>query len=138
MIIPLRNRHYMVWIMLTILLPIGFFAAWRFVPNKIFDESELALLQPAVGELVQSYTTTNFVVNLRVGNVGAQVEVLIRQPLENPSTFVYLGDTVEEATTLGVLGAKGLYRFNLPRAPKEGKLIFFDRIKNETIESIVL
>lgn len=112
----LRKTHRYVWYTLAFLLPLGWLAAIRAIPDAIWQQP-VRMEQPApLPVVLQSRQSGDFLINLRQDSSGAQqqVEIFIQKPLANPNTTATLIGTAAGAETLlGLLGTRGVRRFNL-------------------------
>lgn len=149
MVPELRKRHRWMWLILTILLPMGFITAYSLIPQIPEPISKnLPALKPSPLSKIQSiHQIPQFDVSLREdNNMGLkQIEVVVKTPSNRPSTHLYLSDKsskgIERAQFLGVLGSKGIYRFNLnPAMTYQNALVvlFYDKIADEIFEEVQL
>ncbi len=149
MVPELRKRHKWMWLILTILLPMGFITAYSLIPQIPETVSQnLPAIKPTPLSKIQSiHQIPQFDVSLREGNnMGLkQVEVVVKTPSNRPSTHLYLSDKsskdIEEAQFLGILGSKGIYRFNLnPSLTYQNAFVvlFYDKIAGEVFEEVQL
>ncbi|MBV6441092.1 MAG: hypothetical protein DYG98_26275 [Haliscomenobacteraceae bacterium CHB4] len=94
--------------------------------------------------MLQSKESGDFIINLRQDSTGKhrQVEIFIKKPLSNPNTTVTAGDgrqTLDGATVLGLLGTRGVWRFDLDTLITHNKplqLRLEDKIRGRTIRTI--
>ena len=148
MIRPLRKRHLLTWILLAILLPIGFIAAFWTIPKEQSISQELQFGAPeAFSTLLQANETDDLKVQLRENpaNQLKQVEIEVKQPLGRTSALVYLANSniqkTEEGQLLNQLGSVGMYRIELDSALSAQTtfhFLFYDKIKEEVFDKIQL
>lgn len=141
MIRPLRKRHLFTWIFLAILLPIGFLAAISVIPVKDVSKQPLnfdtsRLLEPVVAE--HSTPAFHFRFRSPTDTVLKQLEVQVKETIDQPSAFVYLSNTttssIDQAELVGSLAARGTYLFDLDTAlniQTVQTIFLYDKIKNE-------
>ncbi|MGB0929321.1 MAG: hypothetical protein ACPGVB_01000 [Chitinophagales bacterium] len=149
MIPKLRRRHKWMWLILMILLPMGFIIAYSLIPeSQELVNKQLPASKPIpLAKIVSIQKTPQFDVSLREDvNLGLkQIEVRVKQTLTRPSTHLYVSDKtskeIEEALFLGILETKGAYRFNLNPAityQNAFVLLFYDKIAGEIYEEVQL
>ena len=149
MVPELRKRHKWMWLILTILLPMGFITAYSLIPQsqEVINEQLPASKPIPLSKIASIQNTPQFDVSLREdANLGMkQVEVIVKERLNRPSTHLYLSDKssreINDAQFLGVLGAQGAYRFNLNPAatyPNAFVVLFYDKIEGKIYEEVQL
>lgn len=147
MIYKLRRRHRNMWMILAVLLPIGFVSAYLAIPEFIHENEFEAWKSVAYSTIINSAETDNLLVNLRKDEnlPGQQIEVLIKQPLSSPGILVYLAEqpteNIRQANLLGSLEANGAQRFTLNDFLANFKafhLLFYDNLKKELVEKVSL
>ena len=148
MIRSLRKRHLSIWILLGLLLPIGFVMAFLAVPKLDPVEQKLQFgLEEAYPNVIGSGETDLLAVQVRENPMTGlrQIEIEVKQPLEAASALVYLtkspAEEIVDGQLLSQLGAKGKYRIELDSmlsAQKTYHLLFHDQIKASTIDKIQL
>ncbi len=109
----LRKAHRYIWFSLAVLLPLGWLAAIRAIPDEIWQQP-LRPLQPAqLPRVVRSKPSGDFIISLREDSAGMrrQIEIFVQKPLSNPNTVVTAGSNGE--VLLGLLGTRGVSRFDL-------------------------
>ena len=102
MILTQRKRHRYIWILLAILLPLGYLLSWRTIPtNKI-------------------RVNTSIPEEISVALTGGELEITVEKPLATPGLLVLIGEDVmsnpEAATMVGQLHGEGIYKFQLPES----------------------
>jgi hypothetical protein len=140
----LRKAHRYIWFLLTVLLPSGWLAAIWAIPGEVWQTPVRPEQPAAMPLLLQSKESGDFIINLRQGSAGErrQIEIFIKKPLTNPNTTVTAegGGLEEEGKILGLLGTRGIYRFDLDSLTAKNqplKLRFEDRIQNRTLRTVI-
>jgi hypothetical protein len=151
MIKPLRKRHLQIWILCAVLIPIGVIVAWMAVPKKVTQE----LLQPEAikrtRDLIFSIDKQNYRVNLYFDSTF-QLEFINRNVLSNLSLLLYKvvdssTDNIDKQELIGRIQGKGSHNFPFkldvnpngePKYSFYGKLILYDIIKKQKIDSIII
>lgn len=140
----LRKIHRYIWFLLAVLLPIGWLAAIWAIPGEVW-QTPVRLEQPAaLPVILQSKESGDFVINLLQDSTGKQrqIEIFIKKPLSNPNTTVTVegGGSKVEGEILGLLGTRGVWRFDLDSLTAKNqpfKLRFEDKIQSRTLRTIV-
>jgi len=143
MIRPLRKKHFQIWSVLSVLIPVGIITAWLSVKQPAHN----ALLQPATAEalpnIVSSADSKDYIVRLRSrSRVPEQLEWINKTILTVPSAVIYQiepGSTnVNAADLIGRIEAKGNYYFPLKTNSIYAKprFILYDFIHEKIIDSI--
>lgn len=107
----LRKRHFAIWIILGISLPIGFFAAYQAIPKPVNVDQQVLFGLPQAYEIVEkTYESEAFDARIRVGATSGmkQFEIQWKQPMPNSSQLVYLDDN----ELLGTTGGASIFRIN--------------------------
>ncbi|MCK6691202.1 MAG: hypothetical protein L6Q97_03765 [Thermoanaerobaculia bacterium] len=135
----LRKTHRYAWYALAILLPMGWLAAIRAIPGEIRQQPvrrEQALALPV---LAQSRQSGDLLINLRQDSSGTkrQLEIFIQKPLSNPNTLVILENQHAEQL-IGLLGTRGVWRFDLDSLTVPIKLRLEDKIHNRVLQKLTL
>ena len=145
MTLNLRNIHRYSWFLLAVLLPVGWLAAIRAIPDAVYQNPIRASQPEPLPIVTQSKQSGDFLFNLRQDSLARrnQIEIIISKPLENPNTTVLvgLGDpaTVRTETLLGLIGNRGVWRFELDSAVAKSStfsLMLEDRIKSVSLRTI--
>ena len=128
MITSLRKRHRYTWLILSVLLVLGFGAAFWLVQGKAYEDYSSADLAEAYPDIIKSTDQENIKLNLRKdAQENLQVEVYIKKSVPLPAPVLYLNlsgeASIQDNQVLGGVGAVGLYRF--PIETKDVKGIFF-------------
>lgn len=103
----------LIWTLLVLLLPIGLVMSIAVLPKK-FD-SPWVVNAPDVAFRTTLATENNEWLSVSIksqeNTKDKQLEIVLKKPLQIPSAYVYFQQTI-----VGVLGAKGLYRFPIDSA----------------------
>ena len=149
MIPELRKRHKWMWLILTVLLPLGFITAYSLMPKPaVLVNEQLPTSKPIpLTKVVSNRQTPQFDVSLREDNgLGIkQIEIKVKENLTRPSNHIYLSDKtsvgIENAQFLGVLTSKKAHHFNLNPAMTYQNayvVLFYDKIAEEVYEEVQL
>lgn len=148
MIHPLRRQHRYTWILLAILLPLGFTLAVIAIPEQKLHSKNLGFGKTgALMDIEKSAAGTQLKANLRKDpkQLVRQIEIMVMHPLQSPSATVYLSPeasiNINGGQFLGQLGPKGVYRFNLDSVQSqysEIHLLIYDPIKDQPIDQVRL
>ena len=113
MIPSLRNRHRLIWIGLSLLLPLLFVAAVLVIPQTAYQDLLPQATAEAYPTVLRSHDTEAFLFNLRENAQGQkQLEVVLKEILVTPTATVSLSGNAGSEVVLGQLGSQGVYRFN--------------------------
>ena len=128
MITSLRKRHRYTWLILSILLVLGFGASLWLVQASVYDDYSATDLAEAYPDIIKSTDQDNIKLNLRTdAQNNLQIEMYIKKPVPLPAPILYLNlsgeASIQGNQALGAIGAVGLYRF--PIETKDVKGIFF-------------
>jgi hypothetical protein len=135
----LRSRHRQIWVILAILLPIGWFASVWSIPAPVRQQPVRPALPPPFARILKTQTTTGFLFNLREDPAGTQkqIEVFILKPLETPGIQLYAkGAPNGHDQLLGALQTRGVYRFNLDSTLTAPVFRLEDPIHNKTVSTV--
>lgn len=135
----LRKTHRYAWYALAILLPMGWLAAIRAIPGEIRQQPvrrEQALALPV---LAQSRQSGDLLINLRQDSSGTrrQLEIFIQKPLTEPNTAVILENQPTDQL-IGLLGTRGVWRFDLDSLTVPIKLRLEDKIHGRVLQKLTL
>ena len=104
MILAQRKRHLYTWVVLGLLLPLGFGLSWQVIPQ---DKIEIPAKHMEFISVEYSHHGGD-----------AILEIQIRKPLAAPGLLVLLGKKSnshpESAILIGQINGMGLYKFQLP------------------------
>lgn len=135
----LRKTHRIAWFSLAVLLPLAWLAAVLAVPDKLCQEPARAPQPAPLGSIVQSKQSENLLLNLRSDAAGRryQLEVLITKPLTSPNAVVWCKQADQTNKQLGLLGAKGVYRFDLDStATQTIEVTVTDELKKQQLAAL--
>jgi len=139
MILPLRNKHRSIWILLAVILPAAFVLAYLIIPERPkgkFLPNNQRVANPGAVSTNQSITA-----NL-IGSPdqGLTLEVRLSHPLKSSFVTAYISSDDQEwpgnALLLGNLQGVGTYQFEIRKEEMRTTLILYDEIKQQPIKSI--
>ena len=142
MIKQLRKRHFQIWFVMMILIPMGIIAATMVIPQQHDNPT----LQPtpvvALPVIIKTVEHENYTVNLR-GNssIPGQLEWINKSVLTFPTAVIYKTISGKkdtgEATFIGRIEARGTYHFDLKKDSSNNfHFILYDFIHRQIIDSI--
>lgn len=133
----LRKTHRYAWYTLALLLPAGWLAAILAIPDDIRQQPVRREQAPPLPVVAQSRPSGDLLINLRQDSAGVrrQLEIFIQKPLTEPNTAVILENRPTEQL-LGLLGARGVWRFNLDSLIGPVKLRLEDKIRGRVLRRI--
>lgn len=143
MIYKLRKRHFYTWILLAIILPLGFFLALTAIPKEQFNNTFL-YSRPADARTTSPANNEWVTVSQLLTGQHIMLEVTINQPLTVPSSLLFIASSesapIKEARLLGKLDSKNTSLFDLEEAVagKGHYLLFFDPINKVVFHKIAL
>jgi len=136
MIRPLRRRHVVAWCVVAFVVPVVVVLGAAVRPGPVFTDLPGAERTgpPLPRELVVAdRDDARFA--LRADGAGAfQVEILVKRPLSYAAVAVHAAHERDRAAAgplLGVLGARGLFRFAVDRRPRG--LVLRDPVRGESL-----
>ena len=145
MIKPLRQRHFQIWTLWSVLMPVGIISAVLVRPEFAKDK----LLQPettaALPLVLKSADKDEYTVNIRISADTSQVQLewINKKTLTHPTATIY--ETNEETKSLngalliGRIEARGAYHFTLPRQNIDSyHFLLYDFVHDQIIDSITL
>ena len=151
MIRPLRKRHLGMWLVLMLVLPIGFFTAIGVIPDPEISGQEVqfsvsTISTPVVLEHNEASLGLNFRFHASADSIKHnQLEVEVQNTLDQPSSFIYIADQdvdgIERAQFVGSLGPRGRYQFELDTALDVQSLktiLLYDMIKEKVFHKATL
>ena len=114
----LRKRHLRYWIVLAILLPVGFVWALVAIPQFVSEKPIRKNIPLGLEHVVKEQTHDTANICIRSDKKGNfQLEIILKEPLESPSPGLYLkvnGTTgLKGNVFLGNIGSRGTYRFSI-------------------------
>lgn len=134
----LRKTHRYTWFALAVLLPLGWVSAILVIPGPVCQDPSRAPQPEALSELLGTKQSGHFLVNWRSDHSKTrhQVEILITKPLETPNAVVRIVADDQGDPLPGLLGSRGLYRFDLDRSGAQTiRIRIEDDLKKTTLAS---
>lgn len=133
----LRRAHRMIWLLLAVLLPVGFIAALLAYQSPLYQEPIAQLLPVPLPVLVRSVASDSVVINLRRAAQGGerQLEIVLKQPFGVPSAVVRVRQT-GNWRAVGLLNAPGTYRFPMPNTDVHPRVEIVDDLHGRTILTV--
>lgn len=137
----LRKVHRYAWFSLALLLPLGWLAAIWVIPDDVFQTPAGPVQPDALPLVLRSREAGDFVINVRSdsSDTKRQIEILIKKPLGNPNTTL-VAESNGSASTLGLLGTRGIRRFDLNSLTSHARplrLQFIDHLQGRTLRTVV-
>lgn len=122
----LRKRHLYFWVVLLILLPVGWFLSVKAIPpTPAGSQLVQAEIAAPLSEVIFSkdYKNSNISVRLLTDTSNqVQIELNLREVSQTAAAVLYISDQVilanSEAQLIGQIGTQGLYRFACGRKNK--------------------
>lgn len=137
MIRSLRKRHLNMWLIIAVLLPLGFIAAVFATPQSL---AKGALDVPEKGKLLKQMTMDWGPVELRgLPDSSQMIQFKVTTAIKTAAVAVYLGKKPIDHPTNGQflkkLDSRGLYEAKLDKAwfGMTPHLLFYDPIKQEVV-----
>jgi hypothetical protein len=141
----LRKAHRYIWFSFAVLLPVGWLAAVLAIPDAVWQQPVRPEEPEQLPLEVRSTQSGDFVISLRQDSSGTQrqIEILITRPLTNPNTMLLLekANNREDKTLLGLLGSRGIHRFNLDSTAARSNTLtlrFEDNIQGRLLRTVEL
>ena len=144
MIKPLRQRHFQIWTLWSVLIPVGIIGAVLVRPEFPNDR----LLQPertaTLPVVLKSADKDEYTVNIRISADTSQVQLewINKKTLTHPTATIYETNdetkNINGALLIGRIEARGAYLFKLPRNTDSYHFIVYDFIHDQIIDSITL
>lgn len=136
----LRRRHFQIWLLLLLILPLGIITARLVRPKPAVNQLLQPVSIPALPTLLQTYKNENYTVNIRKGNdTSQQLEWINNQILAVPTAVIYKTEkgskSIENGEMVGRIEARGIYRFSMRPGPVE-TLLLYDFIHQQIIDTI--
>ena len=128
--LKLQKRHRLIWVLLAILLPIGFVSAYLVIPSPTTQPYKATVSEAVIGE--------DNLASVHYNSTTSSLQVVLKKALTTPSTTLFLSndETITNATLIGSLSSKKAYAFSLPKALSNTHLLFYDGIKQEVYHHI--
>lgn len=140
MVPTLRKRHVALWSVLLPVLMLGLVLAYAWAPKSDTEALHRSAQADPLRETLAFAEDTFLKVNVRTSSDSLpeyQAEFVLKMPLMQPSTAVYLANPADESelenrTALGVLGPQGVYRMALPAGDRAvWRFVFYDFVKQK-------
>jgi len=142
MIRQLRRRHFQIWSLMLILIPLGIIAATLVIPKQ----HKNATLQPSpslvLPVIIKTVDRKHYTINLR-GNsqIPGQLEWINKSVLTFPTAIIYKTapgkHDINNADLIGRIEARGTYHFDLKNdSAINYHFILYDFIHQQVIDSI--
>ena len=143
MIKPLRKKHFQIWMVLAILIPVGIISAYISIPKTTTNK----LLQPTAGEalpvLIKSIDRTDYATSLRTNKDSSQWQLEWKNKTTSvyPSSLIYQlaenSDGIKQAAIIGRVEARGDYYFSLKKdSTNNYRFVVYDIIHQTKIDSL--
>jgi hypothetical protein len=133
------------WIVLAVLLPIGFVTGVMAIPDEVI-ETEFKVRKPEpFAHFITSAQNQSFLINIRKSDniPGHQVEIDVKKPLHTSNATAYFSyveaDNVVNAGVIGRLTNRGIHRFNIGTLAYDLKkfyILFYDANKKEVFDVV--
>ena len=128
MILQYRRRHFRIWMVLAIVLPISFVVAWCSIPESSIGGQ--ALEQQDI-DLEYTFQTTT-----------GRIEVRVRGPLSSSGAVVLVGESsdshIDDCQVIGQIQGSGDYQFTVTEDISGHYLLFYNPLNKERIKSFKL
>ena len=127
-----RKAHKIIWIILTIFIPILIFFS---IKNLNFFEEKKEKIGATVTTKKQDLVKTVENDLIKVNAYPKSIEIILKIPLKNASSVVYSGGSERDKNQLiGQLTTTGIYTFNIEELPKS--ISVYDELKKERITKL--
>ena len=146
MIRSLRKRHWQIWTLMAVILPLGMISGWLVVPRPVKDHLWQPSSSVALPVILKTVKRENYTVNLRASADGSarQLEWINQSALTSPSAIVYelaASDTarpMENSALIGRIDSRGTYHFNLKKENTDSpvQFVLYDIIHHQIIDRI--
>jgi hypothetical protein len=144
MIYSLRKRHFRIWLLLAIGLPILFYISLNGIPVNFpvsdFEEPIARAYDQLIVEEKRDRVEVRYFRDTHLP--GRLIEIEVVQPLSHPGVMAYAStDAQSKGVRIGLVESTGTYRFSLPRdlLPNQYLLItLFDELKKTEVERFEL
>lgn len=140
MIEPLRKKHFRIWLLIGILLPVLTFSAYLMAPA--FPQEGFTEQHITFPELLRSMVSENYVFNIKKNYGGGNILEITHISKFNPAselvTIRYRKKfpTEEMQSTLGIMGGMKTYLFNLKDIQTPFSVTVTDTINNMVLAKI--
>ena len=140
MIAPLRKRHFRMWVVIAIVLPVATIAAYTMAPE--FPNDDFTIANTNFPELLQSVVSQNYMFNIKKnyesGTVLEVVQISKINPASELVTLQYVKKSSKNKTkqVLGIMGENKTYLFNLKGIQPPFTIEVKDTIKQEVLSKV--
>jgi hypothetical protein len=158
MVRPLRKAHLVIWILLSVFLPVAVVLAFINIPERALNQSSIDDSATPLPVVVGSYEDSAAIITVRKSSdqKEAQLEWELKIPLAGPSNLVFANIRVpdsccvgtakvmavegpETEQLIGALGSKGKYYFKLGNSLSDTlKISLQDAIHKTTIKTYTI
>lgn len=140
MIYRLRNRHFRIWIILALLLPVGFVVSLSAIPEALLGEV-ISHLRPARSTVIQLSEDSLVMVSTLAEADKPGLEITLKQPLQVPGAHIYLAvnqsEDINLAEFLGQIDSQNAYYFSTDKiVTSDHSLLFYDPINRVIFHKI--
>ncbi len=142
----LRRRHFQIWSMLLVLLPVSIIMARLAIPK--FPANKLLQPQSVLPypEIIKTVNKEDYTINIRKANNAAlQLEWINKKILNFPTATIYKvpagNNDIKKGILIGRIESKGDYRFAIDTAFHADhfssyQLVLYDFIHQQVIDTI--
>ncbi len=140
MIAALRKRHYLIWAVIGILIPVLAVIAYLKAPTIPTDE--FASRKTTFPELLRSVVSENYVFNLKKNYAGGLMLEVMQISDINPTselvTIKYSKNYSKKKTdaVMGMMGGDKIYQFNMKDVQIPFSVTVTDTIKHQILADI--
>ena len=145
MIKPLRQRHFQIWTLWSVLIPVGIIGAVLVRPEFPNDRLLQPERTPTLPVVLKSADRDEYTVNIRISADTSQIQLewINKKTLTHPTATIYetndVTNNLNGALLIGRIEARGAYHFRLPRKNTDSyHFILYDFIHDQIIDSITL
>lgn len=133
----LRRAHRIIWLLLAVILPVGFIAGLLAYQSPLYQEPVDQLPPAPLPILVHSVASDSVAVSLRrsVGGGEQQLDVVLKQPFAVPSAVVRVRQN-GNWRAVGLLNAPSTYRFRVPGMDNPAQVEIRDELHQKTLRTI--
>lgn len=138
----LRKRHFQIWILLSLLLPLGFILGLLAIPASAPTSQDVMLTRQVMDLLPSSDKRQahgqGWEAQIKQDDTGVRyIEIEVNQERRSPSTWVYLfGKDDKQRIPLFGIGEQGTYQVSIDSAQDISGLLLYDRLKQDTLEQV--
>ena len=130
-----RKTHLIIWVALSIIIPVLMVGSVLQIRTNIITDGEVSLSQEALkGHIVLD--NPYFAIEVITQGTRKSLKTIVKKPLKSPSVIAYAVKNDGSETILGTLEAKGVYTFPIDQETKSVRV--YDGIKSIDLINIVL